>query len=309
MQFWPRVRAKREYVRIRHPVEEKDVKLVGFSGYKVGMTHLIATDNSKTTLTKGKPIYIPVTVIETPPIKIAGVRLYKRSLDGLKAITEKITMKLDKEVARKIDVPKKEKEINFQEVDEVRAIVYTQPSLTTIGKKKPEIFEMTVGGKDNKAKYDYIIQNIGKEIKVNDILREGQAIDIHGVTKGKGYQGPVKRFGVAIRHHKSEKTKRGPGSRGAWCGQGHMMYRTAYASKTGYNQRTELNKWIVKIGEKPEEINAAGGYMHYGFLKNPYLLIKGSVMGPAKRMIRLTPSMRPNKRIPSQAPQIKYIQK
>ncbi len=311
MQFWPRNRSKREYARIRYVAGENDVKLVGFAGYKVGMTHATIIDNSKTSLTKGKPISMPLTIVETPPLKIAGVRVYKQTDDGLKAVTEKISSKVDKELGRKITIPKKEsqKEIKAEESDEVRAIVYTQPKLTTIGKKKPEIFEMTIGGKDNKAKYDYIIENIGKEIKVNDAIAEGQSVDIHAITTGKGYQGAVKRFGVGIRQHKSEKQKRGPGNRGPWKGQGHIMYRTAYAGKQGYYQRTEYNKWIVKVGDKPEEVNNKAGFRKYGVVKNQYILVKGSVAGPKKRIIRMVPCYRPNNKIPSQAPEIKFIRK
>ena len=47
MQFWPRVRAKREYPRVKSFAEEKEPKLLGFAGYKVGMAHLLAEDNRK----------------------------------------------------------------------------------------------------------------------------------------------------------------------------------------------------------------------------------------------------------------------
>src|SRR3989344_954150 len=97
-------------------------------------------------------------------------------------------------------------------------VVYTQPKLTGIGKKRPEIFEIALGG-SIKDKFEYAKQNIGKEIKITDIFKEGELVDIHGVSKGKGTQGPVKRFGISIRSHKAEKTKRGPGSLGGWRGQ------------------------------------------------------------------------------------------
>lgn len=306
MQFWPRCRAKRQYPRVRDMGSSNDVKILGFAGYKVGMTHAIIIDNRKTTLTRDKEMSIPLTIIETPPIKILGVRIYKQTIDGLKAAGEKMAPKLDKEVGRKIPVPKKEsvKELSLDNVCLVRAIVHTQPSLTGIGKKMPEIFEIGVGGKDIKAKYDYIVQNLGKEIKINDVLKEGQSVDVHAVSKGKGTQGPVKRFGVMIRSHKAEKTKRGPASLGGWRGQGHIMYRVAHAGKMGYHQRTEYNKWIVKIGEKPEEINTKSGFNGYGVVRNQFILVKGSVAGPSKRMIRMVPSIRPSTKIPVNPPRI-----
>ena len=50
---------------------------------------------------------------------------------------------------------------------------------------------------------------IGKEIIIDEVFKEGAFLDVHGVTKGKGFQGPVKRHGIMLRHHKSEKSRRG----------------------------------------------------------------------------------------------------
>ena len=57
----------------------------------------------------------------------------------------------------------------------------------------------------------FIKENLTKEISIKDIFSEG-IVDIRGVTKGKGNQGPMKRFGLTLRSHKSEKGRRGPGS-------------------------------------------------------------------------------------------------
>ena len=84
------------------------------------------------------------------------------------------------------------------------------------------------------------------------------------------------------------------------------MWRTAHAGKMGYHLRTEYNKWIIRIGNKPEEINVKGGFVHYGVVKNPYILIKGSIGGAQKRLIRFTGAMRPKKNVP-EAPQINYV--
>jgi len=54
----------------------------------------------------------------------------------------------------------------------------------------------------------------------------------------------------------------------------------------GYHKRTEPNKRIMKLGA-PAEINPKGGFTHYGLLKNDYLLVKGSLAGPVKRLVRL----------------------
>ena len=60
----------------------------------------------------------------------------------------------------------------------------------------------------------------------------------------------------------------------------------------GYHQRTEFNKRILRIGQDGEEITPAGGFLHYGLVKNPYVLIKGSIPGPVKRLVRIRPAVR-----------------
>lgn len=83
------------------------------------------------------------------------------------------------------------------------------------------------------------------------------------------------------------------------------MWRTAHAGKMGYHLRTEYNKWLVKISNKPDEINIKGGFLGYGVVKNNHILIKGSLGGPQKRLIRFTESRRSKKNI-LDAPQITY---
>jgi large subunit ribosomal protein L3 len=87
------------------------------------------------------------------------------------------------------------------------------------------------------------------------------------------------------------------------------MWRVAHAGRMGHHQRTEYNKWIAKIGEKPADINPKGGFLNYGVVKNPYLLIKGSVTGPRKGFIIMTNSIRPCRNVPKEAPVIKVIVK
>ena len=269
MQFWPRVRAKHSYPRIRSWPINQEVKLLGFAGYKVGMTHLQIKDNRPYTLTKGTEIFFPVTIVECPPLKIASIRFYKNAQN-------------------------------------VRLLCHTQPRLTGIGKKKPEIFEVAIGG-SKEQQLAYAKEKLGKEISVNEVFKEGQLLDVHSITRGKGFQGPIRRFGIQLRHHKSEKSRRNPGSLGAWNAQGHIMWRTAHAGKMGYHLRTEYNKWLVKIGNKAMEINAKGGFVNYGLVKNPYILVKGSIGGAEKRLIRFTEAIRTNKSVPQEAPQIAYL--
>ena len=303
MQFWPRVRAMYNYARIRNWPTSKEIKPLGFAGYKVGMTHLLITDNRAHSLTKGTEIFCPITIVECPPLKTISIRFYKNTQNGSKLVSELFADSLDKELERKItSQTKKGKEsTNF---DFVRFLCYTQPKLTGIGKKKPEMFEVAIGG-NKEQQLDYAKEKLGKEISVNDVFKEGQQLDAHSLTTGKGFQGPIRRFGVQLRHHKSEKSRRNPGSLGPWKSQGHVMWRTAHAGKMGYHLRTEYNKWLVKIGNKSDEINVKGGFVDYGIVKNTFILVKGSIAGIQKRLIRFTDSIRPKNNIP-EAPQITY---
>lgn len=308
LQFWPRKRAKKETARVRSWAKVQEAKLLGFAGYKVGMTHIFYTDNISHSLTKGQDISCPVTVIECPPLKTVSIKFYKKTTHGLALSGEIFADKLDKELVRKITMPKKiKKKIeDIKEYDDIRLLVATQPKLTGIGKKKPELFEVAIGGK-KEEKLKYIQEKLGRDIYVHEILSGGQQIDIHGVTKGKGFQGPVKRFGIGLQSHKTEKTRRGPGSLGPWCGQGHVMWKVAHAGKMGYHLRTEYNKLILKIGNNKEEINQNGGFIKYGLVKNPYILLKGSTIGPIKRLLRFNFAIRPNKQVQQEAPSISYI--
>jgi large subunit ribosomal protein L3 len=298
LQFWPRKRSKKQYANVKTWATSAEAIPLGFAGYKVGMAHIIFNDTRKTALTKGMEVSLPTTIIECPPLKTASIRFYKKTNSGSKIISEVFADKLDKELARKISIPKnvKKKIEDIKDFDDIVLLVYTQPKLTSIGKKKPELFEIALGGK-KEDKLKYAKENLGKEISVNDVLKQGQQIDIHAVTKGKGFQGPVKRFGMGLKSHKSEKSRRQPGSLGGWTSQGHVMWRIPHAGQMGYHKRTEYNKLLIQIGNKPDEINPKGGFTSYGLIKNDYILVKGSIIGPKKRIIRLNHALRPNKKL------------
>lgn len=316
MQFWPRKRARRETPRVRHWPKAKDAKVMplGFGGYKVGMTHVIYQRQKKGAAKKGatEEVSCPVTIVECPPLRVAAVRLYKQGYRGIH-VAHEVHFPAAKELQRKVSVSEKVSEnplenVSLEGVVDLRVMVYSQPSLTTIGKKKPELFELPLGG-NLQEKLAWVKEHSNKEIHVSDVFKAGQQVDSVAVTKGKGFQGPVKRFGVSLRRHKSEKVVRGPGSLGPWCGQGHVMYRVAHAGQTGYHLRTEYNKWLLRVGTNPQDINTSSGYLHYGVVKNPYLLVKGSLQGPAKRFLLFTYPRRMNIKIPADAPALDYLYK
>jgi len=307
MGVWPRKRAKRAYARIRS-WPSIQAGMSGFAGYKAGMTHLIATDNRKHSLTKGQEISIPATVVECPPIRILQVRLYQHSYNGLK-VAKQFFFKTEPEIKRKISLPKKFSTLQdlekIQPADyvDVRVVICTQPKRIGL-KKTPELFELALGGKIE-DKLSFIKQHLEKDLSVKEVFQEGNLVDVHAITKGKGFQGPVKRFGIGLKQHKSEKGVREPGSLGGWSAQGHVMYRVAHAGQMGYHQRIQHNLQVLKISEKPEEVNPKGGWPHYGIVRSHYLLLKGSVPGAKKRLIILTQALRPKKEIP--LPTVEHI--
>ncbi len=301
LQFWPRVKAKKEIPVIKSWPKSKTVALLGFAGYKAGMTHVLLKDSRPNSLTKGDVVSWPVTVLECPPLKILSIRAYHQGYNGPVVVKEIFNPKLNKEVQRVLKLTKKQDfDLKIKELEEkisqytdIRVNVYTQPNKTGIGKKNPEIFEVAIGGSDLKAKLDYARTLLDKEIRAQDILKGGTRIDVHSVSKGKGFQGSVKRFGVQLRSHKSEKKRRsnimGPER------PGRIHWGMLMPGRMGYNQRTEYNKSLVLISDKIEKINPQGGFPHYGIIKNDYILIKGSIAGPAKRLVRVIEPIRGQK--------------
>ena len=116
------------------------------------------------------------------------------------------------------------------------------------------------------------------------------------MTKGKGLVGPVKRFGITLKQHKSEKGVRRPGSLGPWH-PARVTFVTPMAGQLGMFSRVIYNLKIVSSGSISEKnINPSSGFKNYGNIKTNYIIVKGSIQGPAKRQILLTPSFRPTKK-------------
>lgn len=293
LQFWPRKRAKKAFARVRSWSKIANTPIFGFIGYKAGMTHIIAKDTSPNTIYKKDLLSIPVTIIECPPLKPLSLRFYQTSSDGLQCIAEIFSKNTSKDIKKILKLPKKSAKMPEQ-FDEVRLTVHSQPKLTGIGQKKPEVIELPIKGKDPKERLEQAQSFLEKEIKLQDVLKDQKLVDIHSITKGKGFQGAVKRFGVKIRTRKSEKTKRGTGNLGAWTPK-KVLFSVPQPGKMGFHQRTEYNKLNIMIDSDPKKVNPKAGFLHYGLIKNDYIMLKGSIPGPMKRTIILTPSMRQKK--------------
>jgi len=311
MGYSPRKRARAETPHIKSWPEGGDKpKIQGFLGYKAGMTHAFIVDYRPTSTTSGREVIMPVSVVETPPIKIAAVRTYEKSISGLQSTGEIWAEKLDSELSKRLPLNKKNKKKNLdfsKDADEIRVLVYTQPKLVTgIPKKTPEIREMRVSGGSIEEQIEYAKKILGKELKVNDAVTEGDMLDIIAVTTGKGFQGHVKRWGVKLLTHKNSKHRRMIGTAGSWH-PNWIQATVPQAGQMGYHQRTEYNKRILKIGEKGEDINPNGGFPHYGLVRNSYVLIHGSIPGPTKRLISMRDAIRYKRGVEVEKPEISYI--
>ena len=280
------------------PEIEDGPRIQGFAGYKAGMTHVILVDYRPTSTTSGREVQVPVTVLEVPPMKVAAIRFYQQSPEGLKTVSEVWADNLDEELARRLPLPKrgkskdKLKDIDVSSVDEIRVITHTKPYLVKgVPKKAPELMEIRIGGGTLEERLEYAKSILGKDITVRDFTREGEMIDVAAITKGKGFQGPVKRWGIKLLSHKDSKRRRRAGTTGSFT-PGYTRPTVPQAGQMGYHQRTEYNKRVLKIGDKGEEITPNGGFLHYGEVVNGYILLHGTVPGPTKRLVRLRDAAR-----------------
>ncbi len=300
LAYAPRKRAKKETPRIHSWVHSEEPNILGFAGYKAGMTNVIAIDHRKNSPTYNLEIFIPVTILETPPISVAAIRFYKKGYNGLETYTDVFADNLSDDIKRRINTGKKksnpdkklaEIEKKLDEISDIRLIVYTHPKLTSLPKKVSDIMEMGIGGNLNE-KFKYAKEKLGKNISISEVFRENQFVDVTAVTKGKGFQGVIKRFGVKIQPRKAGKGRRHIGTGGAWY-PARKLWREPLPGQMGYHTRTEYNKVIMQIGEDGSTVIPEGGFLRYGNIKGEYVMIKGSVPGPCKRLIRLTQPRRP----------------
>jgi len=308
LAFSPRKRAKSHIPRFRAwPEATGEPRLQSFAGYKVGMTHVIMIDDTKNSLTQGMEISVPVTVIETPAIRVAAIRAYAEDSTGEKAVAEAWAADLDPELKRRIPVPaagnmaenleKIEKMIEEGKISDIRAITYTLPkNITGVPKKKPDIMESGISARDLKTKFEYAKSILGTLVSVTDVFKAGTLVDTAAITTGKGTQGPVKRWGIQLMKskHSRQGSLRQVGTLGPWH-PARVSWRVPQMGQMGYHQRTEFNKRILKIGSDGEEVTPEGGFINYGIVRGDYVLIKGSVPGPSKRLIRLRDPIRAKK--------------
>jgi large subunit ribosomal protein L3e len=187
----------------------------------------------------------------------------------------------------------------------IRVIAHTQMKLMRHREKKAHIMEIQLNGGNVSDKVDWAREHLEKQMAVKQVFEMNEMIDVIGVTKGRGFKGIISRWHCKKLPRKTHKGLRKVACIGAWH-PSRVQYTVARAGQKGYHHRTEINKKIYRIGESAlkDKANAStgaditektitpmGGFPHYGIVNQDYVMIKGAVVGPKKRVLTLRKSL------------------
>ncbi len=275
LAYRPRGRAKSFVPRIRNwpKVDGDKPTLLGFPGYKAGTVHVITVDDRAKTPNFGKPLFNLSSVLTIPDAQVVGMRVYGHENGGDLALGDVKQSGVGADKAP------------LERATRVAAVVSSVPRDVGLSQKKPIVSEVGVSGGDLKAQAEFVLGLIGKKVKFTDVFKAGMYVDVLGITKGKGYEGPVTRFGVKRKQHKSRKSVRAVGVIGPWH-PAAVMYTIARAGQMGFHQRTETGKRLLLVGSgAANAITPPGGFGHFGNVGGDYAVVRGSVPGPASRFV------------------------
>ncbi len=183
----------------------------GIIGRKVGMTSIFGSDG----------VNIAVTVIEAGPCVVTQVK--SQETDGYKALQLAFGERKDKNTSKPLQGH------------------YKKANTTS----KRHLVEF----RDFGAEYDGMAE-LGKEIKVQDVFVEGDFIDAVGTSKGKGFQGVVKRYGfagVGGQTHGQHNRLRAPGSMGNASFASRVIKGKRLPGRMGNDRVKLMNLKVVKI--------------------------------------------------------------
>eukprot|EP00997_Jenningsia_sp_PLL12_P000045 NODE_1007_length_1326_cov_212.992952_g832_i0.p1 GENE.NODE_1007_length_1326_cov_212.992952_g832_i0~~NODE_1007_length_1326_cov_212.992952_g832_i0.p1 ORF type:complete len:396 (+),score=98.32 NODE_1007_length_1326_cov_212.992952_g832_i0:55-1242(+) len=334
LEYMPKRRTKHHHGRIRSfPKDDatKPVHLTAFSGYKAGMTHVVRYYERREgkKLIK-KDIVEPVTVVETPPIKVIGVVGYVETPRGLRTLSTVWAQHMSDNLKRRFyknwyQVKKKafskyaeryaegSKKPVQRDLDRikkycqvVRVLVHTQIEKVKLRQQKAHLYEIQVNGGSIADKVNWAVEHLEKEITVGEVFENNEMIDVMGVTRGKGYAGVVKRSGVTRLPRKSHRGLRKVGCIGPWHPSA-VFTTVARSGQLGYHHRTEINKKVYRVaagavrGTKnnastandivEKNITPIGGFPHYGHVNEDFMLIKGGIFGGKKKHVTFRKSI------------------
>merc|ERR1712187_37922 len=154
---------------------------------------------------------------------------------------------------------------------------------------------------------DFVVDLFEKEVKVADVFSQDEMIDTIGATTGHGMAGVVTRWGVTRLARESHRGLRKVACIGSWH-PARVQFQVPRAGQLGYGHRTEINKKIYRVGKGMKDdannaqteadlteksITPMGGFSHYGEVNEDWVMIRGGVMGPRKRIITMRKSLLP----------------
>jgi large subunit ribosomal protein L3e len=307
-------------------------------GYKAGMTHIMREVNKPGSKLHKKEVVEAVTILECPPMMAVGLVGYVETPRGLRTLTTVWAKHLSESVKRvfyKNWYRSKKKafdryssrvsEENNKDLEQelarikkycqvVRLICHTDIRKCKLRQKKAHMAEIQINGGDVSAKVDWGFELFERKIPVDTCFSQNDMIDAISITKGKGYEGVVSRWGVTRLPRKTHRGLRKVACVGAWH-PARVKFSVARAGQNGYHHRTEMNKKIYRIGaaarpadsklEGADAFNAnattehdltiksitpLGGFPHYGEVNEDFVMIKGSIPGVKKRVITLRKS-------------------
>jgi large subunit ribosomal protein L3e len=296
------------------------------------MTHILREVNKPGSKLHKKEAVEAVTILETPPMIGVGIVGYVETPRGLRTLTSVWAGHLNEECkrrfyknwfkskkkaytryAKRFGEDNKDFDKELQRIVKycqvVRLIAHTQIKKIGLRQKKAHIMEIQVNGGDVAAKIEWAKKLLEKPIPIKSVFNQNDMIDVIGVTRGKGFEGVVTRWGVTRLPRKTHRGLRKVACIGAWH-PARVGYQVARAGQRGYHHRTEMNKKIYRIGDAaksedgkvnwnaatPEDltekvITPMGGFPHFGVVDEDYLMLKGSVAGPKKRVLTLRKSV------------------
>ncbi|HXS74251.1 MAG TPA: 50S ribosomal protein L3 [Rhodanobacteraceae bacterium] len=182
---------------------------IGLVGKKCGMSRIFTEDGRS----------VPVTLIEATPNRVTQVKA--ADTDGYAAVQVTIGTR--------------------------RASLLTKPAKGHFAKAKVEpgrgLWEFRLTDADA-GKYE-----VGAEIKADDVFKVGQMVDVAGVTKGKGFQGTIKRwnFTMGDATHGNSLSHRAPGSIGQRQTPGRVFPGKKMAGHMGSVNRSAMNLEVMQI--------------------------------------------------------------
>jgi len=295
-------------------------------GYKAGMTHICRELNQPGSVLHKKEIVEAVTIIECPPMIVVGLVGYIETPLGLRTLATVFAEHLGDDFKRRMyknwyrckrkaytkyvqkyqDKSKPiEKELKriVKYCKVVRVIAHTQIRKVGLRQKKAHVMEIQVNGGTVQEKVNFAKSLFEKTVPVSGVFSQNELVDVIGVTKGKGYEGVTTRWGTRRLPRKTHRGLRKVGCIGAWH-PSHVSWTVPRAGQNGYHHRTEMNKKIYQVGSAEKQDNAQtendltkknitplGGFPHYGVVDEDYLMLKGCVVGPKKRVLTLRKSL------------------